>query len=129
MVDFKIQSSHTDHTLTKAPKLKMTAKKLRTSMYRVIFVTVLTNKSQAHGLTITDLYAENIVFDTDTHDSCIFDQLIANVCPVFVRCVVIRTENFEQPKNDSIASESPETSRLHYTAILGFVLFFQQCFA
>ena len=107
----------------------MTAKKLRTSMYRVIFVTVLTNKSQAHGLTITDLYAENIVFDTDTddtHDSCIFDQLIANVCPVFVRCVVIRTENFEQPKNDSIASESPETSRLHYTAILVFVFF---CFS
>ena len=30
-------------------------------MYRVIFVTLLTNKSQAHGETITDLYAENIV--------------------------------------------------------------------
>ena len=77
----RLQSSHTD----KSAELKMTAKKLRTSMYRVIFVTVLTNKSQAHGLTITDLYAENIVFDTDTddtHDSCIFDQLIANVCPV-----------------------------------------------
>ena len=42
-----------------------------------------------------------------------------------------RTENFEQPKNDSIASESPETSRvfwsthLHYTAIL---VFFQWSF-
>ena len=93
-------------------------------MYRVIFVTVLTNRSQAHGLTITDLYAENIVFDTDTddtHDSCIFDR---ECLPSrYVRCVVIRTENFEQPKNDSIASESPETSRLHYTAILVFVLF------
>ena len=37
-----------------------------------------------------------------------------------------RTENFEQPKNDSITSESPETScvfrsmHLHYTAILFF---------
>ncbi len=43
-----------------------------------------------------------------------------------------QTENFEQPKNDSIASESPETSRvfrsmhLHYTAIL---VFFQRSFA
>ena len=43
-----------------------------------------------------------------------------------------QTENFEQPKNDSIASESPETSRvfrfmhLHCTAILGF---FQRSFA
>ena len=44
-----------------------------------------------------------------------------------------RTENFERPKNDSIALESPETSHvfrsmhLHYTAILLF--FFQQSFA
>ena len=43
-----------------------------------------------------------------------------------------QTENFEQPKNDSIASESSETSRvfrsihLHYTAIL---VFFQGSFA
>ena len=40
--------------------------------------------------------------------------------------VQTRTENFEQPKNDSITSESPETSsvfwsmHLHYTAILFF---------
>ena len=43
-----------------------------------------------------------------------------------------QTENFEQPKNDSIASESPETScvfrsmHLHYTVIL---VFFQRSFA
>ena len=43
------------------------------------------------------------------------------------------TENFEQQKNNSIASESPETSHvfwsmhLHYTAIL--VCFFQRSFA
>ena len=30
-------------------------------MYQVIFVTLLTNKSQARGETITDLYAENII--------------------------------------------------------------------
>ena len=68
----------------------------------------------------------------NTHDSCIFDQLIANVCPVCTSDVLqTRTENFE-PKNDSIASESTETSRvfrsmhLHYTAIL---VFFQRSFA
>ena len=63
----------------------------------------------------------------NTHDSCIFDQLIANVCPACTSDVLqTQTENFEQPKNDSIASESTETSRvfrsmqLHYTAILLF---------
>ena len=54
VVDFKIQSSHTK----KAPK---NDRQKRTSMYRVIFVTLLTNKLQAHGETITDLYVENIV--------------------------------------------------------------------
>ena len=54
VVDFKIQSSHTE----KAPK---NGCQKWTSMYRVIFVTLLTNKSQAHGETDTDLYAENIV--------------------------------------------------------------------
>ena len=54
LVDFKIQSSHTE----KAPK---NDRQKRTSMYQVIFVTLLTNKSQAHGEPITDLYAENIV--------------------------------------------------------------------
>ena len=54
MVDFKIQSSHTEKVL-KNDHQKWT------SMYQVIFVTLLTNKSQAHGETITDLYAENIV--------------------------------------------------------------------
>ena len=54
LVDFKIQSSHTE----KAPK---NDRQKRTSMYRVIFIILLTNKSQAHGETITVLYAENIV--------------------------------------------------------------------
>ena len=58
--------------------------------------------------------------------------MIANVCPVCTSDVLqTRTENFVQPKNDSITSESPETSRvfrsmhLHYTAIL---VFLQQSF-
>ena len=44
-----------------------------------------------------------------------------------------RTENFEQPKNNSIASESPDTSRvfrsmhLHYTAILMCVFSVKFC--
>ena len=42
VVDFKIQSSHTEQT----PK---NDRQKRTSMYRVIFVTLLTNKSQANG--------------------------------------------------------------------------------
>ena len=54
VVDLKIQSSHTEKAL-KNDRQK------RTSMYWVIFVTLLTNKSQAHGETITDLYLENIV--------------------------------------------------------------------
>ena len=54
VVDFKIELSHTE----KAPK---NYRQKLTSMYRVIFVTLLTNKSQAHGETITDLYAENII--------------------------------------------------------------------
>ena len=53
VVDFKIQSSHTE----KEPK---NDHQKQTSM---IFVTLLTNKSQTHGVTITDLYAENIVLD------------------------------------------------------------------
>ena len=55
-------------------------------MYWVIFITLLTNKSRAHGVTITNLYTENSVlygsYNINTHDSCIFDQLITNVCPV-----------------------------------------------
>ena len=54
VVDFKIQSSHTE----KVPK---NDRPKRISMYRVIFITLLTNKSQAHGETITDLYTENII--------------------------------------------------------------------
>ena len=79
LVDFKIQSSHTE-------KLSKNDRQKWTTMYRVIFVTLLTNKSQAHGEPITVLYAKNIVlygqYNINTHDSCIFDQLIANVCPV-----------------------------------------------
>ena len=74
----------------------------------------------------TSFYTDNIT-STLTDDSCIFNQLITNVCPVCTSDVLqTRTENFEQPKNDSIASESPETScvfrsmHLHYTAILVF---------
>ena len=76
-VRVRFQDSH--HTL------KNYRQKL-TSMYRVIFVTLFTNKSQAHGETITDLYAENMVlygqYNINTHYSCIFDQLVVNVCPV-----------------------------------------------
>ena len=60
----------------------------------------------------------------NTHNSCIFDQLIANVCPVCMSDVLqTRTENFEQPKNDSIASESPETSRVFRSMHLHYVLY------
>ena len=54
VVDFKTQSLHTEKAL-KNDRQKWT------SMYRVIFDTLLTNKLQAHGKTIPDLYAENII--------------------------------------------------------------------
>ena len=54
LVDFKIQSSHTE-------KAQKNDRQNRTSMYRMIVVTLFTNKSQAHGEPITDLYAKNIV--------------------------------------------------------------------
>ena len=60
VVDFKIQTS-LYHTLKKALK---NVRQKQTSMYRVIFVTLLTNKSQAHGVTITDLYAETSFYTT-----------------------------------------------------------------
>ena len=71
----------------------------------------------------TSFYTDNI----NTHNSCNFNQLITNVCPVCTSDVLqTLTENFKQPKNDSIASESLETLRvfwsmhLHYTVILIF---------
>ena len=60
VVDFKIQSSHTE----KAPKNDC---QKRTSMYRVIFITLLTNKSQAHGETITTKVGTNIVGEMCTN--------------------------------------------------------------
>ena len=45
-----------------------------------------------------------------------------NVCPVCTSDVLqTRTENFEQPKNDSIASESPETSRVFRSMHLHYI--------
>ena len=51
-------SRYSHHTQKKCRKRNH---QKQTSMYRVIFITLLTNKSQAHGEPITDLYAENIV--------------------------------------------------------------------
>ena len=51
-------SRYSHHTLKKALK---NDRQKQTSMYRVIFITLLANKSEAHGETITDLYAEKIV--------------------------------------------------------------------
>ena len=101
-------SRYSHHT----EKAQKNDRQKRTSMYRVIFVTLLTNKSPAHGEPITVLYAKNTFlygkYNSNTHDSCIFDQLITNVCPVCTSDVLqTQTENFEQPKNDSIALESP----------------------
>ena len=52
-------SRYSHHILKKA--LKNDHQK-RTSMYQVIFVTFLTNKSQEHGVTITDLYTEFFLY-------------------------------------------------------------------
>ena len=82
MVDFKIQSSHTE---------KVLKNDFRHFAY----------KSQAHGETITDLDEENIVlykYNINTHDSCIFDQLIANVCPVRQMCCKLKLKTLNNRK-------------------------------
>ena len=62
----------------------------------------------------TSFYMDNN--NINTHDSCIFDKLITNVCPVCTSDVLqTRTENFEQPKNNSIASESAEMSHVFWS--------------
>ena len=56
VADFKIQSSHTE-------KAQKNDRQKRTSMYQVIFVTLLTNRSQAQSLICTwktSFYTDNI---------------------------------------------------------------------
>ena len=88
VVDFKIQSSHTEKAL-KNDRQK------RTSMYRVIFVTLLTNKLQAHGETITDLYAENIVYTdniTSTLTIVVFSINWSRMFALYVRQMCCKLE-------------------------------------
>ena len=122
LADFKIQSSHTQKCR------KMTTKNGHPCTEWFSSLCLQTNRKHMENQSLictwkTSFYTDNI----NTHDSCIFDQLITNVCPVCMSDVLqTQTENFEQLKNDSIASESPEMSRvfrsmhLHYTAILIF---------
>ena len=79
----------------------------------------------------TSFYTDNI---TSTLMIVVFSITWSRMFALYVRqmCCKLELKTFEQLKNDSIASESPETSRvfrsmhLHYTAIL---VFFQWSFA
>ena len=125
-------SRYSHHTLKK--RWKMAAKNRHPCTEWFSSLCLQTNRKHMEKQSLictrkTSFYTDNI----NTHDICIFDQLIANVCAVCTSDVLqTQTENFEQPKNDSIASESPEmlhvfrSMHLHYTAIL---VFFQRSFA
>ena len=121
-------SRYSHHTLKK--RWKMTAKNRHPCTEWFSSLYLQTNRKHMENQSLictrkTSFYTDNI---TSTLTIVVFfDQLIANVRPVCMSDVLqTRTENFEQLKNDSIASESPETSRvfqsmhLHYTVILVF---------
>ena len=115
-------SRYSHHTLKK--RRKMTAKNGHPCTEWFSSLCLQTNRKHMEKQSLictrkTSLYTDNI--------KSTLTQLIANVCPACTSDVLqTQTENFEQPKNDSIASESPEMSRvfqsmhLHYTAILFF---------
>ena len=119
-------SRYSHHTLKK--RRKMTAKNGHpcTKWFSSLCLQTNCKHMEKHSqicMRKTLFYTDNI----NTHNSCIFDQPIVNVCPVCTSDVLqTRTENFEQLKNDSITLESPETlcvfrsMHLHYTAILSF---------
>ena len=131
VVDFKIQSSHTE----KAPK---NDRQKQTSMYRVFFFFSLclqTNRKHMENQSLictrkTLFYTDNI---TSTLTIVVFSINWSRMFALYVRqmCCKLELKTLNNRKNDSIALESAETSRvfrsmnLHYTAIL---VFFQQSF-
>ena len=128
VVDFKIQSSHVEKK-----RWKMTTKNGHPCTKWFSSLCLQTNcKYMSNNHWSVCGKHHFIRKNTNTHDNCICDQLIANVCLVVHQMccnLLLKTEHL---KNDSIALESPETLRafwsmhLHYPAIL---LSFQWSFA
>ena len=121
-------SRYSHHTLKKC--WKMTAKNGHPSTEWFSSLCLQTNCKHMEKQSLictwkTSFYTDNI---TSTLTIVVFSINWSRMFALYVRQIFFQTwtENFEQPKNDSIASESPETSRvfrsmhLHYTAILVF---------
>jgi len=121
-------SRYSHHTLKKC--WKMTAKNGHPSAEWFSSLCLQTNRKHMEKQSLictwkTSFYMDNI---TSTLTTVVFSINWSRMFALYVSGVLqTRTENFEQPKNNSIASESPETSRvfqsihLHYTAILFFI--------
>ena len=112
-------SRYSYHTLKKC--WKMTAKNGHpcTEWFSPLFLQ--TNHKHMQN---QSFYTDNI---TSTLTTVVFSINWSGMFALYVcQMCCKQNENFEQPKNDSIASESPEMSRvfqsmhLHYTAILAF---------
>ena len=125
-------SRYSHHTLKKHQK--MTAQNEHPCTEWFSSLCLQTNRKHMQNQSLictrkTSFYTDNI---TSTLTIVVFSISWSRMFALFSDVLQTQTENFEQPKNDSIASESPETSRvfrsmhLHYTAIL---VFFQQSFA
>ena len=126
-------SRYSHHTLKK--RRKMTAKNGHPCTEWFSSLCLQTNRKHMENQALictrkTSFYTDNI---TSTLTIVVFSISWSRMFALYVRHVLqTQTENFEQPKNDSIGSESPETSRvfrsmhLHYTTIL---VFFQRSFA
>ena len=87
LVDFKIQSSHTE----KAPK---NDRQKRTSMYRVIFVTLLTNCKHMENQSLictrkTSIYTDNI---TSTLTIVVFSIIWSRMFALYVRQMCCKLE-------------------------------------
>ena len=125
-------SRYSHHTLKKCRK--MTAKNGHPCTEWFSLLCLQTNHKHIEKKSLifkqkTPFYTDNI---TSTLTIVVFLMNWSQMFALYVQTFYVlqtRTENFEQPKNDSITSESPETSHvfwsmhLHYTAILGCCFF------
>ena len=121
-------SIYSHHTLKK--RRKITAKNGHPCTEWFSSLCLQTNRKHMENQSLictrkTSFYTDDI---TSTLTIVVFSINWSRMFALYVRqmCCKLKLKNYEQPKNDSIASESPETSRvfrsmhLHYTVILVF---------
>ena len=105
-------SQYSHHTLKKHQK--MTAKNGHPCTEWFSSLCLQTNRKHMEKQSLicmrkTSFYMHNI----NTHDSCIFDQLIVNVCPVCTSDVLqTRTENFEPSKKMTASLQNHQKRRM-----------------